>query len=199
MNKKLIHDAGVAFVSAVVGLQRFAVEPYLQKCAGVGVRQNFGAGERVNVGDDFARPRFDEATGGGFAGGVLVFDCDGAVRIPDIAPLLPSVPLVSKPPTPAPVPVPAIKITAQAPSMVTKKKFVTREHLATVFHRGAQSLNRTVPVAALKKLGFGKNGGVCGISTERTFFRLAAIRAGRNDYLDGMSRKIPLLSGLRSQ
>ena len=59
-------------------LRPFAVEPYLQKCAGVGIRQNFGVGERVNVGDDFARPRFDEAAGVGFAGGVLVFDCDGA-------------------------------------------------------------------------------------------------------------------------
>jgi hypothetical protein len=49
----------------------------MQKGAGVGVRQNFGVGEGINICDNFARPRFDETAGASFAGGVLVFDCDG--------------------------------------------------------------------------------------------------------------------------
>jgi hypothetical protein len=64
-------------VGGVVGLQRFTVKPDLEIDSGVGVWQNFGVGKRVNVGDYFPRPRFDESTGAGFAGGVFVFDCDG--------------------------------------------------------------------------------------------------------------------------
>jgi len=37
------------------------------------------------------------------------------------------------------------------------KKFVIREDLATVFHRGSRGLTRTAAVAALKKIGFGKS------------------------------------------
>jgi hypothetical protein len=64
-------------MGAIVGLQRLTVEPHLQIAAGVGIRQNFGVGEGVNICDNLACPRFDEAAGAGFAGGILVFDGDG--------------------------------------------------------------------------------------------------------------------------
>jgi hypothetical protein len=50
---------------------------------------------------------------------------------------------------------PSQKITAKIPPPI-KRKFVTREHLANIFHYGARPLTRTAAVAALKRLGFGK-------------------------------------------
>jgi hypothetical protein len=57
-----------------------------------------------------------------------------------------------------PVSVPSVlKVSAtQIPSPI-KKKFVTRNDLATIFQRGARALNKTAAVAALKKIGFGKS------------------------------------------
>jgi len=72
--EKLGYDTGVALVGGVIGLQRFAVEPCLQKGAGGGIGQHFGIGQRVNICDNSPRPRFDEATGARFAGGILVFE-----------------------------------------------------------------------------------------------------------------------------
>jgi len=54
----------------------------------------------------------------------------------------------------APVSTPQ-KIAAQIPPPI-KKKFVTREDMATIFQCGARALTRTAAVAALKSLGFGK-------------------------------------------
>jgi hypothetical protein len=81
------------------------------------------------------------------------------------APSTPSAPSI--PSAPAPVPrapsvsasmqsvIPAMKIAVQAPlPPPIKKKFVTREDLATIFQRGARALTRTAAVAALKNLGF---------------------------------------------
>ena len=72
--EELGYDAGVAFVGGVISLQRFAVEPCLQKRAGGRIGQHFGIGKRVNVCDNSPRPRFDETTGNRFAGGILVFE-----------------------------------------------------------------------------------------------------------------------------
>jgi hypothetical protein len=43
-----------------------------------------------------------------------------------------------------------------SPPPPIKRKFVTREDMATVFQRGARPLTRTAAVTALKSLGFGK-------------------------------------------
>ena len=72
--EELSYDAGVALMGGVVGLQRFAVEPCLQKGAGGRIGQHFGIGKRVDVCDNSPCPRFDEATGDRFAGGILVFE-----------------------------------------------------------------------------------------------------------------------------
>jgi hypothetical protein len=77
---------------------------------------------------------------------------------PAVAPVPAVIPPYSVPPVPkvsAPVPA-SQKIAAQIPPPPIKKKFVTREDLATVFHRGARGLTRPAAVAALKKRGFGK-------------------------------------------
>ena len=103
---------------------------------------------------------------------------------PVFPPAVAPVPKVS-----APVPAPQ-KIAAQIPPPPVKKKFVTREDLATVFHQGARGLTRTAAVAALKRLGFGKTAAYDGTIRGRTFFRLAAIRAGWNNYLDGSLTEI---------
>ncbi len=78
------------------------------------------------------------------------------------------------------------KIATQVPPPPIKKKFVTREDIAAVFHHGARPLTRTAAVAALKSLGFGKSAAYDGINSGRTLCRLAAIRAGWNNYLDGI-------------
>ena len=72
--EELGYDAGVAFVGGIIGLHRFAVEPCLQKGAGGRIRQHFGIGKRVNICDNSPRPRFDEATGNRFSGGILIFE-----------------------------------------------------------------------------------------------------------------------------
>lgn len=72
--EELGYDAGVALVGGVISLQRFAVEPCLQKSAGGRIGEHFGIGKRVNVCDNSPRPRFDEAPGDRLAGGVLVFE-----------------------------------------------------------------------------------------------------------------------------
>ena len=70
----------------------------------------------------------------------------------------PTVPNVPNIPSPAPVTATAVipKIVPQTPPPPIKRKFVTREDMATIFQRGARTLTRTAAVAALKKLGFGK-------------------------------------------
>jgi hypothetical protein len=71
----------------------------------------------------------------------------------------PAVPFVQKVSAPSPMPAAGAipKITSQAlPLPPIKKKFVTRNDLATVFHHGARALTRTAVVAAFKQLGFGK-------------------------------------------
>jgi hypothetical protein len=68
----------------------------------------------------------------------------------------------------APVPAPQ-KIAAQIPPPPIKKKFVTREDLATVFHQGACGLTRTAAVAALKRLGFGKSAAYDALSPDGRF------------------------------
>jgi hypothetical protein len=58
---------------------------------------------------------------------------------------------------------------AQTAPPPIKKKFVTREDLATVFHHGARALNRTAAVAALKSLGFGKTAAYSALSPDGRF------------------------------
>ena len=77
---------------------------------------------------------------------------------PAVAPVPAVISPFSVPPVPkvsAPVPAPQ-KNAAQIPLPI-KKKFVTREDLATVFDHGTRPLTRTAAVAALKNLGFGKS------------------------------------------
>ncbi len=82
---------------------------------------------------------------------------------PVFPPAVAPVPKVS-----APVPAPQ-KIAAQIPPPPVKKKFVTREDLATVFHQGARGLTRTAAVAALKRLGFGKSAAYDALSPDGRF------------------------------
>jgi hypothetical protein len=72
-------------------------------------------------------------------------------------------------PAPATAIVPVIKTTVQAPLPPVKKKFVTREDLATVFQHGARSLTRTAAVAALKRLGFGKTAAYAALMPDGRF------------------------------
>ena len=82
-------------------------------------------------------------------------------------PAVPPVPKVSVP-VPAPAAVAVAKAPVQAPLPI-KKKFVTREDLSTVFHRGARSLTRTAAVAALKRLGFGKTAAYAALTPDGRF------------------------------
>jgi hypothetical protein len=76
---------------------------------------------------------------------------------PAAAPVPAFIPPLSVAPAPVPVAVAIPKIVTQAPPPPPiKKKFVTREDMATVFHHGARALTRPAAVAALKSLGFGK-------------------------------------------
>ena len=83
-----------------------------------------------------------------------LLSADGAKKKPAVIPP-PSVKIPSPAPMPTAVAIP--KIVAQAPPPPPiKRKFVTREDMATAFHCGARTLTRTTAVAALKNLGFGK-------------------------------------------
>ena len=92
-----------------------------------------------------------------------------SARAPVIAPPSPPVPPAPKISTPAPAPAPVIKSVVQTPPPPIKKKFVTREDLATVFQRGARALTRTAAVAALKNLGFGKTAAYDALSEDGRF------------------------------
>jgi hypothetical protein len=69
---------------------------------------------------------------------------------------------------PAAVAIPKIVTQAPQPPSI-KKKFVTREDLATVFQRGARALNRQDAVAALKKFGFGKTAAYAALTPDGRF------------------------------
>ena len=89
---------------------------------------------------------------------------------PDVIPPL-SVSPVPKISAPAPVPdaVPSPKIAAQTPTPPIKKKFVTREDLATIFDHGNRALTRPAAVAALKNFGFGKTAAYAALSPDGRF------------------------------
>ncbi len=90
---------------------------------------------------------------------VPIHSAPAPVFPPAVAPVPAVIPPFSVPPVPkvsAPVSAPR-KILAQIPPPPIKKKFVTREDLATVFDHGTRALTRTAAVAALKSLGFGKS------------------------------------------
>jgi len=71
---------------------------------------------------------------------------------------------------PSPSFIPAMKIASQVPlPPPIKKKFVTRNDLATIFHRGAHALTRTAAVAALKKIGFGKTAAYAALTPDGRF------------------------------
>ena len=79
----------------------------------------------------------------------------------------PFIPPLSVPPVPVVVAIP--KIVPQAPPPPIKKKFVTREAMATAFQRGARALSRQDAVAALKKLGFRKTAAYAALSEDGRF------------------------------
>ena len=91
-----------------------------------------------------------------------------APRVVVPPPAVPSAPKVSAP-VPAPAAVAIPKIVTQAPPTPIKKKFVTREDMANIFQRGARALTRTVAVAALKKIGFGKTAAYEALSPDGRF------------------------------
>jgi len=66
-------------------------------------------------------------------------------------------------------PAPMIKSAVQIPQPPVKKKFITREDLATIFNRGTRSLNRKAVVAALKSLGFGRTAAYAALTPDGRF------------------------------
>jgi len=75
---------------------------------------------------------------------------------------------------PAEIPAkPAIVSVPYAPKpfipLPIKKKFVTREDLATIFQDGACALTRTAAVTALKNLGFGKTAAYAALTPDGRF------------------------------
>jgi hypothetical protein len=81
-----------------------------------------------------------------------------------------SISAVPKIPIPPPSAIPAMRIAPQVPlPPPIKKRFITREDLATVFNRGTRSLTRTAAVAALKKLGFGKTAAYAALTPDGRF------------------------------
>jgi hypothetical protein len=85
-------------------------------------------------------------------------------------PAIVSVPSAQKPfiPQVSVALVPTIPVTQTQPSQI-KKKFVTRNDLATVFQRGARALTRTAAVAALKNVGFGKSAAYAALTPDGRF------------------------------
>src|ERR1700722_9238164 len=84
-------------------------------------------------------------------------------------PAIVSVPSAPKPFIP-PVSVPSVlKVSAMQIPPPIKKKFVTRNDLATIFQRGARALTRTAAVAALKKIGFGKTAAYAALTPDGRF------------------------------
>jgi hypothetical protein len=82
----------------------------------------------------------------------------------------PFIPPLSVAPAPVPAAIAIPKIVAQAPPLPPiKKKFVTREDIATVFYHGARPLTRPAAVAALKSLGFGKTAAYDALSPDGRF------------------------------
>jgi hypothetical protein len=90
-----------------------------------------------------------------------------------VPPPRPSVPTNSVPTVPKntvlpPSVIPALKTAPEIPLPV-RKKFITLENMATVFHRGANALTRKAAVAALRKLGFGKTAAYDALSPDGRF------------------------------
>jgi hypothetical protein len=87
---------------------------------------------------------------------------------PFIPPLsIPPAPIVSML-VPATVAIPKT-VTQVPPTSRIKRKFVTREDLASVFQRGARALSRQNAVTALKNLGFGKTAAYDALSPDGRF------------------------------
>jgi hypothetical protein len=96
-------------------------------------------------------------------------EAETSLKTPSFRPIPAEIPV-----KPAAAPVPAAiatkKIVTQAPPPPPiKKKFVTREDMAKIFHRGARSLTRPAAVAALKKIGFGKTAAYAALSPDGRF------------------------------
>ena len=72
-------------------------------------------------------------------------------------PVIPPPAIKINSPAPVPAAIATPKIAAQVPPPPIKKKFVTREDIAAIFHHGSRPLTRNGAVAALKGLGFGKS------------------------------------------
>jgi hypothetical protein len=70
---------------------------------------------------------------------------------------------------PAEIPVKSVSVPVSAPPTPIKKKFVTREDLATVFNHGTRSINRTAAVTALRKLGFGRTAAYAALTPDGRF------------------------------
>lgn len=86
--------------------------------------------------------------------------------------------------------------TTPPPPLGRKRRRIKPEDMENAFRRGgSRTLTLTEAVEALESFWFRPFGSLCGAETERTLCCEAAIRAGRNYYLDGMSRKIPVISG----
>lgn len=75
---------------------------------------------------------------------------------------------IGKATVPPPSVFPALKAVPIIP-LPAQKKVITREDMATVFHRGASALTRTAAVAALRNLGFGKTAAYDALSEDGRF------------------------------
>jgi hypothetical protein len=78
------------------------------------------------------------------------------------------VPTVPEKTVPPPSVIPALKAAPEIP-LPARKKFITLENMANVFHRGANTLTRKAAVAALRKLGFGKTAAYDALSPDGRF------------------------------
>jgi hypothetical protein len=79
-----------------------------------------------------------------------------------------STPTVREKTVPPPSVVPALKAVPKFP-LPAQKKVITREDMATAFHRGTSALTRTAAVAALRNLGFGKTAAYAALSPDGRF------------------------------
>jgi hypothetical protein len=82
----------------------------------------------------------------------------GKVTVPPPLPSFPDDSVLPEPEIPPPLPsvLPVPEYMPETP-LPARKKFITREDMATIFHDGARTLTRKAAVADLKALGFGKS------------------------------------------
>jgi hypothetical protein len=92
-----------------------------------------------------------------------------APRVVVPPPTIPNAPQIPSPALVSAIAPHPKSITQASPPPPIKKSGVTREDVATVFHRGARPLTRTAAVAALRSLGFGRTAAYEALSPDGRF------------------------------